>query len=356
MEDLRNLVYEWTANPWARAGLVVTVSILLARIVDWVLSGALRRLTRRTRTRIDDRVIAILHRPIFVTVVLVGLYMATEILALEDPYRYFTIGLLKTLGVVVWSVAVLRVTSALVEGLGAAADRAAWIEARTLPLIDNVAKVVVFGVAIYVLLVSWKLDVKPWLASAGIAGIAIGFAAKDTLANLFGGLFILADAPYKIGDFIVLDSGERGMVTAIGLRSTRLLTRDDVEVTLPNAVIANAKIVNESGGPYEKARIAVTIGVAYGSDVDHVRRVLLETAAAVEDVSRDPEPRVRFTEFGDSALIFRLLCWVEQPVYRGRVLDALNTAVYKRFNAEGIQIPFPQRDVWVRQPAGSLPG
>ena len=120
---------------------------------------------------------------------------------------------------------------------------------------------------------------------------------------------------------------------------------DDIEITLPNAQIANSTIVNESGGPWPKHRVAVTVGVAYGSDVDQVRAALLHAAGQVESVAPEPEPRVRFTEFGDSALIFRLLCWVEQPALRGLAQDELNTAVYRRFGEEGIQIPFPQRVV-----------
>ena len=100
------------------------------------------------------------------------------------------------------------------------------------------------------------------------------------MANLFSGIFIVADATYKIGDYIVIDSGERGMVTNLGMRSTRLVTRDDVEVTIPNAVIANAKIVNESGGPWEKERIRVPVGVAYGTDTRKVDGILREIAAA----------------------------------------------------------------------------
>ena len=91
------------------------------------------------------------------------------------------------------------------------------------------SKIVVFGLAVYCFLVTWDLDLSAWLASAGIMGIAVGFTAKDSLANLFGGLFVIMDSPYKLGDFINLDSGERGRVIKIGLRSTRLLTRDDVE-------------------------------------------------------------------------------------------------------------------------------
>ncbi|OQW99996.1 MAG: hypothetical protein BWK74_00755 [Desulfobacteraceae bacterium A6] len=95
-------------------------------------------------------------------------------------------------------------------------------------------------------------DLTAWVASAGIIGLALSFAAKDTLANLFSGVFILADAPYKIGDFIVLDSGERGEVTNIGIRSTRLLTRSDIEITVPNSIMGNTRIINEAGGRHQK--------------------------------------------------------------------------------------------------------
>jgi small-conductance mechanosensitive channel len=183
------------------------------------------------------------------------------------------------------------------------------------------------------------------LASAGVAGIAIGFAAKDSLANLFGGLFVIMDSPYKIDDYINLDSGERGKVVKIGLRSTRLLTRDDVEITVPNAAIANAKVVNESGGPWQKRRVAVTVGVAYGSDVRQVNEILMNSAMQVDLIAGDPAPRVRFAEMGDSALIFRVLGWIDEPELRGQAIDALNTAIYNDLNAAGVVIPFPQRTI-----------
>jgi small-conductance mechanosensitive channel len=163
-------------------------------------------------------------------------------------------------------------------------------------------------------------------------------------------LFVIMDAPYKIGDFIHLDTGERGRVIKIGLRSTRLLTRDDVEITLPNAHIANAKVVNESGGPHEKTRVSVNVGVAYGSDIDQVHEVLLRAAQSVDYVVADPKPYVRFMEMGDSALLFRVQGWVDEPALRGRCIDGLNSAIYKALGASGIEIPFPQRVVHLPQP------
>ncbi|MFB3082861.1 MAG: mechanosensitive ion channel family protein, partial [Gammaproteobacteria bacterium] len=187
-----------------------------------------------------------------------------------------------------------------------------------------------------------------WLASAGIVGLALSFAAKDTLANLFAGMAILVDAPYKLGDFIILETGERGEVTNIGMRSTRILTRDDVEITIPNGLMGNSKIVNQSGGPHTNYRIRIKISCAYGSDIDHVRQLLMNAAEEEPGVCESPEPRVRFRSFGDSGLAFELLCWVRLPVMRGQIEDKLNCDIYKRFAKEGIEIPYPKQDVYVR--------
>jgi small-conductance mechanosensitive channel len=217
-----------------------------------------------------------------------------------------------------------------------------------LSLLHNVMKIILVALTVYFLFLAWKIDVTAWLASAGIVGLALSFAAKDTLSNLFAGVSIVMDAPYKAGDFIILESGERGVVTNIGLRSTRILTRDDVEITIPNGIMGNGKIINEAGGPPSQHRIRVAVGVAYGSDVDHVIEVLAGVAAENPDVLTNPEPRVRFRSFGESSLNFELMGWIARPVDRGRVKHELNCAVYKALNKNNIEIPYPQTDLHVR--------
>jgi small-conductance mechanosensitive channel len=216
-------------------------------------------------------------------------------------------------------------------------------------LFQNIAMIAIVVISVYIIFTAWNVDMTAWLASAGIIGIAVGFAAKDTLANLFSGVFIMADAPYKIGDFVVLESGERGEITHIGIRSTRMLTRDDIEITVPNSVMGNTMIINESGGPYEKYRLRVPVGVAYGSDIDQVREVLMDIALTDDDVCEQPEARVRFRKFGASSLDFELLVWIDKPMLRGRVLDNLNCKIYKRFNREDIEIPYSKHDVYIKQ-------
>lgn len=307
----------------------------------------LERLAERSKSNIDNVFFEHLRRPVFTTMFALGLVLAVQIARLPFGSGVL-INIFASAIIVSWMLAGLRLSSDLLSGLSRN-PKFTMVESRTIPLFDLVTKLVVLLFSSYALLLVWGINPVGWLASAGIVGIAVGFAAKDTLANLFAGLFILADAPYQIGDFINLDSGERGKVTGIGMRSTRLLTRADVEITVPNAVIANAKITNESGGPYEKMRIRLPVGAAYGSDVDLVCEVLQKAGDLHPETCADPEPRVRMRGFGASSLDFELLAWIEQPQDRGRISHELFVSIYKAFAAEGIEIPFSKHDLYIKE-------
>jgi len=191
------------------------------------------------------------------------------------------------------------------------------------------------------------LPVTAIFTSAGIAGVAVALAARETLANFFGGVTIFLDRPFRAGDYIILDTGERGAVKAVGMRSTRILTRDDILITIPNSVITNVKIVNQSL-PQQHFRIRLKIGVAYGSDLEQVEKVMLEVSQTNPLVMPTPAPRVRLRSFGDSAIHFELLAWVVRPHDQGRLIHELSKALYYRFRDEGIEIPHPQLDVHLR--------
>jgi small-conductance mechanosensitive channel len=348
MESTVQQYLEVLGDPPVRALVLLLVFYVMAKIVELIFTRFFGRIVKMSRTEYDDRLIDILQRPIASTIILIGATWSVSILKLSETTNFVFFGAIKTLVVIIWGVAAFRMVRVFLEWLSANEQRLRLVQKHTLPLFDIIGKIVVIGGASYFLLLSWNVNVSAWLASAGILGLAVGFAAQDTLANLFAGLFIMVDAPYKVGDFIVLDSGERGRVTEIGVRSTRLLTRDDIEVTLPNAVMGKAKIMNESGGPSVKHRVRARVGVSYSSDIDLVREVLLGVARGNDTVCREPEPRVRFREFGDSSLNFELLCWIDNPEERGMVMDNLNTAIFKEFRKAGVEIPFPQRDLHIR--------
>lgn len=280
---------------------------------------------------------------------LIGLLVATTTAELPPRMEALMLALVKSMLVLVWVGAGIRGGRLAVEAAGRRLEPPAWARPATAPLLNNLLGVFLVLAGAYAILIAWDVNVTGLVASAGIVGLALSFAAQDTLGNLFAGVAILIDQPYRIGDYIVLDSGERGQITHIGLRSTRLLTRDDEEVSIPNGIMGRAKIVNESGGPHVKYRLRVRIGVAYGSDIDQVMAVLLRIAADYPDVCPAPEPRVRLRGFGDSSVDFELLVWIAEPAGRGLALHELNCQIYQTFAREGITIPFPQLDVHFRR-------
>lgn len=333
--------------------LILVLSVIIASIASTIVVKVIGRLVKKTNVRWDDQLIAAFHKPLFWSLVLIGLVLAIEPLGLHQTAGNLLESVIATTLVIIWTSFFLRFIRIVLRAMSRSARDHSMVRPQTQPLFENLGFIIVLAIAIYLMFRAWDVDMTAWLASAGVVGIAVGFAAKDTLANLFSGVFILADAPYKIGDYVVLDSGDRGKVTHIGIRSTRLLTRDDVEITIPNSIMGNTRVLNESGGPHEKFRIRVSVGVAYGSDIDQVKAILFDIAVAEPQVCDDPEPRVRFRMFGASSLDVDLLCWTENPEVRGRVLDVLNTTIYKRFNEEGIEIPYSKQDVYIKEMPGN---
>ncbi len=346
-EQLLDALVKIAPNPYLQAILIFILFLGLAKILDVVITRIIRKWIERTSFQLDDKILDIFHKPVFLSIIFLGLALSTERLAFQEMIHFVTLGVLKTLAIFYWAIAAAKTLQLLLNFFSHDDSRFKLVQDRTLPLFNNLIIIMIAVLSIYVVFLVWNIDLTAWVASAGILGLAISFAAKDTLANLFSGVFIMADAPYKLGDFIVLDSGERGNVTAIGIRSTRLLTRDDVEIIVPNSIMGNTKINNEAGGRHEKFRIRVKVGVAYGSDLEKVHDILLDVAKANSSVCKSPMPRVRFRTFGDSSLDHELLCWVNKPVLKGKVLHQLNTQVYQKFNELEIEIPFPQQDLHI---------
>lgn len=339
-------------NRWALGGLVLVGGAIGAKIVAWVVERWLLVLTRKTKTDLDDRLVGALDRPLVASTMLVACAVAATIVPMPDRAEHLVISILETIAILVWAGASFRIVSTLLDALSRRAGEKSVVQPRTLPFFDMVGKAVIVSAALYFGFLAWDIDLTAWLASAGIVGIAVGFAAKDTLSNLFSGIFIVADAPYKIGDWIVLDDGLRGRVTAIGIRSTRILTRDDIEITIPNSVIASSKIVNEAGGPSVHQRVGAFVDAAYGADLDRVHEVLQAAAEGIPGVLASPRPEVRFQEFGASGLSHAVYVWIADARDRDLVVHHLNCRIYKAFAEAGLEIPFSKHDIYIKEQPG----
>jgi len=332
--------------------MVVAIGWLLGLLMDRFGIGLVGRAVAKTETDYDDKILEECRQPIRASILLWSMWIGVGMLGPHPDIGFFLKGLLSSWALFIWTRALFTISRIVLEWLAYIPNRFGAVTQRTLPAWEMSAQLMLVVMTAYFFFLCWDFDVTGWLASAGIVGVAVGFGAKDTMANLFAGVGILADNTYRLGDFLLLDTGERGRVTDIGLRSTRLLTLDEMEIIVPNSAMSTAKIINESGGPMECERIHIDVSVAYGSNVDEVRKILLAVAEHTEgvmlnDASR--KPSVMFAAMGEFALQFKLLCYISRPEESPSVIDGLNTGVYNALNDAGIEIPYPKRDVILHQ-------
>jgi potassium efflux system protein len=185
--------------------------------------------------------------------------------------------------------------------------------------------------------------------------VGIGFGLQNIAQNFISGLIVLFEQPVRPGDFIKVGDAY-GIVAAIGLRATRVVTRDQVTIIVPNSELVTTQVINHSI-PTPNLRIAISVGVAYGTDTELVRKTLLAVPVSHAHVLAEPAPEVRFEKFGDSSLDFSLLVWIPDPGEDRRVSSDLRFEIERRFRAVGVEIPFPQRDLHLRSsaPEGGSP-
>lgn len=336
-------------NPWILSIIVLVLGFFIAKGVQWFIKSLIGKIAEKTPGDFDDKLAPLLSKTAFTFIFFLTVIVSIEALDLSEGIDRFLKRFVVSILILSLMSKLLKATKLVLNALANSKNRFKFVEERTIPILDISSKILIVGAALYFLILSWGIDPTAWLASAGIIGIAVGFAAKDTLANLFSGFFIVADSPYKLGDYIILDTGERGRVTHVGIRSTRLLTRDDVEITIPNSVIGNAKIVNESGGPWEKTRIRVDVGVSYDSDLDFVHDVLMELAKERDDIANNPTPRVRYRAFGASSIDLQLMAWINYPEQKGLITHKLIMDIHKTFRDKGIEIPYSKHDLYVKE-------
>ena len=213
--------------------------------------------------------------------------------------------------------------------------------------IARISQYIVFAVGLLVVMQTAGIDLTTLNILAGAVGIGVGFGLQNIASNFVSGLIILFERPIKLGDRIDV-GGIEGDVVHIGPRSTSVVTNDNITIIIPNSKLVAENVINWSHND-ERVRFPIPVSVAYGSDPAEVERVLLEVAAANSDVLADPPPAVRFMAFEDSSLRFELRAWTDTLTHRkGRLISSLNFAIFDALRRNGIEIPFPQRDIHLR--------
>jgi len=221
-------------------------------------------------------------------------------------------------------------------------------------LLGRFAGVIIYFTAAVMALDILGINVMPFIAGAGVAGVAIGFAAKDTLSNLIAGILLIIDRPFEVGDRIEIwsapkDSATWGDVIDIGLRATKIKTTDNIIIIIPNNEIMLRDIVNYTAMDDDRIRVRVNIGIAYDAPIDKAKEIIADVARRLPWAASDPPPKVVVRNFGDSSVDLQLRVWITNARKRIHTISAVTDQVKAAFDAAGIEIPFPKRDITIIQ-------
>ncbi|MBW3661300.1 MAG: mechanosensitive ion channel family protein [Gemmatimonadetes bacterium] len=274
----------------------------------------------------------------------------TEVRSLEDVWalaeafkgELIAFGLKLLLGVVVLVVFVVifRVIRAALQPV----FHRSRVEEDAAGLVMAVVKFAVLGLGVILALDQVGFNVTGIIAGLGVAGLILGFAAKDTLANFISGVTILWDRPFRVGDRVEIDD-EFGQVKRITLRSTRIHTNDNKVVIIPNQNVVNNKIINHT--MQAALRLNVPFGIAYKEDIDHAREVVLAVVGDDDRLRERPAPSVVLTEMAESSVNFELRLWLQNPHQEVPLELEYRERIKKALDAAGISIPFPHVSLYV---------
>lgn len=336
--------------------LAVTVWVLIAMAVVYVVGPVTRKIAEILQSPVADIALGILRGPVFLLVLLYGAVTSVEILGIPDEIRILLRqGYTFTLIMVATWIA-YRIYRDIIIYYGkqfskrSRRARRRDVSANLLPALDKLGGLLIIILGLILAVQSFGVNVTLVLAGLGVIGLVLAFAAQDTLSNLFAGLHIMVDKPFQIGDLIEVESGVLCEVVDIGLRSTKLYSRRDHNLLIiPNSQVASKTVVNYLR-PDFRYRTNTTIGVAYRSDLVKVEKLLVDVALSHPNVINDDRhvPEVWLERFGDSSIDLRLVFWIRDARDLWRVKSDVNKEINRRFREEGVTIPFPQRDLWIR--------
>ncbi len=330
------------------AVLIVVLAWLLSRLSKWIVGFVSTKVIGRTHTHLDDTVLDAADFPLRAVIVVGGIDLALDRISLIPASWHGAIGdLLFVVYFLIVYLFLYRLIGGLVVWYGreVASQTETELDDRYLDLFRRIALLVLSVVVIVTVLGRYGIEVSALVTTLGIGSLAVALAAQETLGDMITGFTIMVDQPFKIGDRVELnDINTWGDVVDIGLRSTRIRTRDNRMVSVPNSVIGKGLVVNYSD-PNTVYRVQTQVGIAYGTDIERARSIMIAAIRAQDWVMQDERIEALFLGFGPSSLDFTVRCWIEHYVETRRIIDKMNTVLYQALNEASIEIPFPQRDV-----------
>ena len=360
-----NDTVSYLATRWLPSLTSLLLSGLGYLVGSWILRNVERRFADKTKTGLDDELVSATHVAFRMTVVAWVLWQFLDIwvpvLGAENndgqwiPYetqpRDWVWGI--WIGLVFFPLS--RFVGHLMRSfeltvLTRSSDTA--LDETALPMINKFIQFAVIATGVLVAMTHLGIQIAPLLAGAGVVGLALSLAAKDTLSNLIAGVLLIMDRPFQVGDRIELwnaprETGTWGDVIEIGIRATKIRNPDNLVVVVPNNEIMQRDIINYTMSG-QHIRLRIPFSCAYESDIERAKLLLGETAAQVTGVRMDPEPIVIVRRCGPSEVNLELRVWIQEARNRRRVADEITERALLEFNGAGVEIPYPKREIYIK--------
>ena len=343
-------------NEWGVFLLDVIIWLAIAFGIAYAMDGIALAMTRRTASMLDDIILGIIRTPTLLLVFAYGVVQSLDALHMHIPIgvRDLVLTLYGVIIVLVIFYLAYKLFKQILVYYGKmiAKKTASKIDDVLIPVVEKVGVVVIGIAALGYALNALSIDLTMFVAGGIVISMVLAYAAQETISNFFSGIFLLLDRPFGEGDMIILSDGDWCDVRMIGLRTTRLYRFSDATmISLPNNKLVNEKIVRVSN-VNDPARVNVDVGVGYGSNPNEVRTAIMKAieASPYSLLTRDDRrPLILFDSMGDSALVFKVLCWINDNGKRMAARDRLIEEIYLKLNDAGIEIPFPQRVVHLKK-------
>lgn len=332
-----------------KATWITWLEALLVLLLFWLAGFSLRKIifryltkwSEKTVTQLDDILIAASRLHVLIWAFLLGIFVAARIAPIDHATLLVVNKGLSSAFIISLTFLVANIASELIKTYSQQVSLSLPLTSLT----ENLLRIVIIVLGLLILLSHLGVSITPLLTALGVGSLAVALALQDTLSNLFAGFYIVANKQVRTGDYIKLDSGQEGYVLDIGWRATRIRQLSNNIILIPNAKVGTAIVTNYFLQDKEMS-VSVPCSVAYGSDLDRVELIAVEVALEVmQQVPggiKEFKPAVRYTAFGDSAIQFSVNMRVKEFVDQYLVVHETIKRLHARFNAESIEIPFPQ--------------
>ncbi len=330
---------------YLRATILIIISYFVAKFLSKYIPHLLIKLAEQVNFSLGTEISKLTRPLIFQIVFLSAVGLVASFLELSKTEHFIALASVKSFIIIFFIFFLYKLIKLFLKYLcvkDSTDGGSKIIQPSTLPLFENVVLLFLGLGGIHQVFGVWHIDMSALLASAGIVGLAIGMASKDTLSDVIAGILILTDAPYRVGDVIQIGASV-GTISSIGIRNTRIVTQDNVGITIPNGKMGASEVINESSASDSSLRIKLPIVASYGIDPEIIREILITAAQETKQVLQDKKISAILSDFHQDQITFTLICWVAEPQLKSGALSALREKVYLRFLKDKIEVAVPDR-------------